>query len=59
MAHAGRNTNGSQFFLVMEPQPHLDGVHTVYGSITQGIDVMESIKQGDTMKSVEVFEEGL
>jgi peptidyl-prolyl cis-trans isomerase B (cyclophilin B) len=59
MAHAGRNTNGSQFFLVLDPQPHLDGVHTVFGMITQGIDVMEGIKQGDTMKTVEVFEEAL
>lgn len=59
MAHAGRNTNGSQFFLVLKPQPHLDGLHTVYGEITQGLDVMDAIKPGDVMKKVEVFEETL
>jgi peptidyl-prolyl cis-trans isomerase B (cyclophilin B) len=59
MAHAGRNTNGSQFFLVLKPQPHLDGVHTVFGEITTGLDVLDAIKPGDKMKSVEVFEEAL
>lgn len=57
MAHAGRNTNGSQFFIVLEPQPHLDGLHTVYGELTEGLDVLDSIKQGDVMKKVTVFEE--
>lgn len=56
MAHAGRNTNGSQFFLVYKPQPHLDGLHTVFGSVTKGMEVVDAIKQGDVMKSVEVFE---
>jgi peptidyl-prolyl cis-trans isomerase B (cyclophilin B) len=59
MAHAGRNTNGSQFFLVLKPQPHLDGLHTVFGQITEGLDVMDAIKKGDVMKKVEVFEESL
>jgi peptidyl-prolyl cis-trans isomerase B (cyclophilin B) len=57
MAHAGRNTNGSQFFLVLKPQPHLDGVHTVFGEVVEGLDVMDAIKPGDVMKTVEVFDE--
>src|SRR5699024_6677932 len=52
MAHAGKDTGGSQFFLVHEPQPHLDGVHTVFGQVTEGMDVVLRIKQGDVIKSV-------
>lgn len=52
MAHAGRNTGGSQFFLVLEPQPHLDGKHTVFGKVTKGIDVMLSIERGDHIKEI-------
>lgn len=59
MAHAGRNTNGSQFFLVLKPQPHLDGLHTVFGQVTENADKLEQIKAGDVMKTVTVFEEGL
>ncbi|NCN26778.1 DUF4340 domain-containing protein [bacterium] len=60
MAHASDpNTNGSQFFLVFAPQPHLDGVHTVFGQITKGLDLLNTIKQGDVMEKVEVFEKAL
>lgn len=52
MAHAGRDTGGSQFFLVLEPQPHLDGVHTVFGRVIEGLDVMQGIKKGDHILSV-------
>jgi cyclophilin family peptidyl-prolyl cis-trans isomerase len=52
MAHAGRDTGGSQFFLVLEPQPHLDGVHTVFGQVTEGLDVMRKLKQGDHIHSI-------
>ena len=45
MAHAGKNTGGSQFFIVYEPQPHLDGVHTVFG-ITDNMDVVLKLKNG-------------
>lgn len=57
MAHAGKNTGGSQFFLVHEPQPHLDGVHTVFGQVTDGMDTVLRIKQGDVMKEVKVWDE--
>jgi cyclophilin family peptidyl-prolyl cis-trans isomerase len=52
MAHRGRDTGGSQFFLVLEPQPHLDNNHTVFGQVVEGMDVMHALKQGDTIKSV-------
>ncbi|TXH32028.1 MAG: peptidylprolyl isomerase [Rhodospirillaceae bacterium] len=52
MAHAGRDTGGSQFFLVLAPQPHLDGVHTVFGRVIEGIDIMQSIKKGDHITSI-------
>src|SRR5919109_1928890 len=47
MAHAGKDTGGSQFFVVLNEQntKHLDGVHTVFGRITKGLDVMKQIKQ--------------
>lgn len=53
MAHAGRDTGGSQFFICHAPQPHLDGVHTVFGQ-TQDMDVVNAIRQGDKILSVKV-----
>lgn len=57
MAHAGKDTGGSQFFIVHEPQPHLDGVHTVFGQVIEGLESVYRIKQGDVMKEVKVWEE--
>jgi peptidyl-prolyl cis-trans isomerase B (cyclophilin B) len=56
MAHAGKDTGGSQFFMVLseENTRHLNGVHTVFGQITAGLDVMKSIRQNDVMTSVRV-----
>ena len=50
MAHAGRNTGGSQFFIVHDraATQHLDGNHTCFGIITKGVELIDSIKQGDT-----------
>jgi peptidyl-prolyl cis-trans isomerase B (cyclophilin B) len=56
MAHAGKDTGGSQFFMVLSEgnTKHLNGVHTVFGKITSGIDVMQKIKKNDVMNSVRV-----
>ena len=51
MAHAGKNTGGSQFFLVHSPQPHLDGVHTVFGK-TDDLKVLLSITNGTKINKV-------
>lgn len=52
MAHRGKDTGGSQFFLVLAPQPHLDGVHTVFGQVSAGIEIMQDLEIGDEIKSV-------
>ena len=56
MAHAGKDTGGSQFFMVLNADScrHLDGVHTVFGKITKGLDVMRKIRPNDVMNSVKV-----
>ena len=55
MAHAGKDTGGSQFFICHSPQPHLDGVHTVFGQ-TPDMDVVNSIEPGDKIISVGIDE---
>ena len=56
MAHAGKDSGGSQFFMVLSEANtrHLNGVHTVFGKITGGLDVMQKIKQNDFMTKVRV-----
>jgi peptidyl-prolyl cis-trans isomerase B (cyclophilin B) len=56
MANAGPGTNGSQFFITHLPTPHLDGKHTVFGEVTKGQEVVNAIRQGDKIKSIEVLD---
>lgn len=46
---------GSQFYICFEPQPHLDGQYTVFGQVVDGLDVVDAIRQGDTMNKVTVL----
>lgn len=59
MAHAGKDTGSSQFFICYEPQPHLDKVHTVFGKVIKGMEFVDDIKAGDKMKEVKVWDEFL
>ena len=56
MAHAGRNTGGSQFYIAYQPQPHLDGGHTVFGKVSKGMELVDAFKGKDLMEKVEVVE---
>ena len=53
MAHAGKNTGGSQFFICHSPQPHLDGVHTTFGK-TEDMAVVNAIRKGDKILSLKI-----
>lgn len=58
MAHAGRDTGGSQFFVCHSAQPHLNGVHTVFGELIndESKAVLDSIRQGDKITTIEIKE---
>jgi cyclophilin family peptidyl-prolyl cis-trans isomerase len=65
MANAGPGTNGSQFFLTLDATPHLDGRHTVFGQVTEGMQVLRSIRErdpgrdpnpGDRIETIEIEE---
>jgi peptidyl-prolyl cis-trans isomerase B (cyclophilin B) len=56
MAHAGKDTGGSQFFIVLSESStrHLNGVHTVFGQVTKGLEIIPRIKPNDVMTKVRV-----
>ena len=56
MANSGPNTNGSQFFITYTPQHHLDGQHSVFGQLIQGMEVLQSIEEGDVMIRITIEE---
>lgn len=59
MAHAGRNTGGSQFFICHSRKntSHLDRKHTVFGKVVDGLDVIDEIQQGDVIEKIEILED--
>lgn len=54
MANAGPNTNGSQFFITHVATPWLDGKHTVFGKVVEGLDAVDKVQQGDHLRSVRI-----
>jgi peptidyl-prolyl cis-trans isomerase B (cyclophilin B) len=58
MAHAGRNTGGSQFFICHSRQntAHLDRNHTCFGKVTEGLDVIDAIGQGDKIQTIQIID---
>jgi peptidyl-prolyl cis-trans isomerase B (cyclophilin B) len=58
MAHAGKNTGGSQFFVCHSRNntSHLDGAHTCFGKVTEGLDVIDDIREGDLIEKIEIIE---
>ena len=51
MAHAGKDTGGSQFFLTFRPTPHLDGRHTAFGRVIEGLEVLPRLQRRDPQRS--------
>ena len=56
MANSGPNSNGCQFFITYAPQPHLDGKHSVFGRLTEGMDILQKIESGDAIKQITIQE---
>ena len=58
MANSGPGTNGSQFFITHKATPHLDGMHTVFGRVVDGQDVVDSIEQDDEIETLKIIRQG-
>ncbi len=56
MALSGKDTGGSQFFITLVPTPHLDGGHAIFGHVANGMDVVDRIRPGDVIESVEIWD---
>jgi cyclophilin family peptidyl-prolyl cis-trans isomerase len=56
MALSGKDTGGSQFFITLEPEPHLDGAFTQFGQVISGMEVVEKIRPGDVIDRIDVFD---
>ena len=54
MAHAGKDTGGSQFFITHSVQPHLDGRYTIFGRVMEGMDVVDAIQVEDVIQKVQI-----
>ena len=59
MAHAGKNTGGSQFFICHSRNntSHLDGAHTCFGIVYEGVDIIDDIRAGDAIETIKIIEE--
>ena len=55
MALSGKDTGGSQYFLTQAPQPHLDGRYTIFGHVVRGQDVVDRVRRGDWIESIEIL----
>lgn len=60
MAHAGRDTGGSQFFIVMSraQTAHLDRKHTCFGKVVEGLSIIDEIRQGDVIQKITILDDG-